>query len=65
MAQALAVVTRPQEAHGLTLGEALNRLDAGVADPALRSHPHLRHYLQNRSYQKAARYLVDEKLVSA
>ncbi|MDP0500182.1 MAG: hypothetical protein Q7P63_08775 [Verrucomicrobiota bacterium JB022] len=62
--EALEVVVQPGQAQGLSLSEALQRLDAAHAQPELkRAHPHLRHYLQNRSYQKAHAYLREHQLV--
>ena|GEM_PF-1898175 len=64
MDEALRVLVEPQQSHALGITDALARLDEAARDDQLkRTHPHLRHYLQNRSYQKAHAYLRQENLV--
>ncbi|MFW6354394.1 MAG: hypothetical protein ACOC3I_08425 [Verrucomicrobiota bacterium] len=57
----LRAVVRPAEAPGLSVAEALAQLDALARDPAADLDPHLRHYLQKRSYVKALAFVEDGK----
>ena len=38
---------------------SLGRLDEALKDPKLQLHPRLRHFLENRSYEKALLWLDD------
>tara|TARA_B100001057_G_scaffold338014_2_gene338838 strand:+ start:14192 stop:14446 length:255 start_codon:yes stop_codon:yes gene_type:complete len=55
----LLVITNPGSAQPGELVASLGRLDEALKDPKLQLHPRLRHFLENRSYEKALLWLDD------
>jgi hypothetical protein len=49
----LKIITKPTEAPKGSLTQALQKLDAILKDPTYDLHPRLKHFLENRSYEKA------------
>ena len=55
----LLVITNPGSAQPGELVASLDRLDEVLKDPKHQLHPKLRHFLENRSYEKALLWLDD------
>ena len=55
----LLVITNPKSAQPGELGASLCQLDEVLKDPETELHPRLRHFLENRSYEKALLWLDD------
>ena len=53
----LTVITKPKDAPKGSLAKALKKLDEIVENPTFDLHPRLKHFLQNRSYEKALIWL--------
>jgi hypothetical protein len=49
----LKIIINPKTAVSGSLLKALSTLDEIVASPSSNLHPRLKHFLQNRSYEKA------------
>ena len=56
----LEVITNPKNAKPGEFKQTLARLDSLVRDQKESLHPRLRHFLENRSYQKAVIWLKGE-----
>jgi len=56
----LQVITNPKDAKPGEFKQTLARLDEIVREQKLDLHPRLRHFLENRSYQKAVTWLRGE-----
>jgi hypothetical protein len=59
MINCLNIITKPKDAPTGSLAKALQKLDEIVLDPSNELHPRLKHFLQNRSYEKALIWLND------
>ena len=59
MINCLNIITKPKVAPKGSLPKALQKLDEIVLDPSYELHPRLKHFLQNRSYEKALIWLDD------
>ena len=55
----LRTITTPRSARAGELGKSLQRLDEIAKDAGAGLHPRLRHFLENRSYEKALLWLED------
>lgn len=55
--ESLKAIVTPVENKGSDLVEALRTLDAIVSNHSRDLHPQMRHFLQNRSYEKALLWL--------
>jgi hypothetical protein len=53
MKNCLKIITNPKTAASGSLSKALSTLDEIVASPSSNLHPRLKHFLRNRSYEKA------------
>ena len=56
----LEVITNPKDAKPDEFRQTLARLDVLVCEKKQTLHPRLRHFLENRSYQKAVIWLAGE-----
>ena len=56
----LEVITNPKDAKPDEFRQTLARLDVLVSEQKQTLHPRLRHFLENRSYQKAVIWLAGE-----
>jgi hypothetical protein len=56
----LEVITNPKDAKPDEFRQTLARLDVLVSEQKQSLHPRLRHFLENRSYQKAVVWLAGE-----
>ena len=56
----LQVITNPKDAKPAEFKQTLARLDEIVREQKQDLHPRLRHFLENRSYQKAVTWLSGE-----
>ena len=56
----LQVITNPKDAKPGQFKQTLARLDEIVCEQKQDLHPRLRHFLENRSYQKAVTWLQGE-----
>ncbi|MDA0344065.1 MAG: hypothetical protein O2908_07880 [Verrucomicrobia bacterium] len=56
----LEVITNPKDAKPEEFRQTLARLDVLVSEQKQTLHPRLRHFLENRSYQKAVIWLAGE-----
>jgi hypothetical protein len=56
----LEVITNPKDAKPDEFRQTLARLDVLVSEQKNSLHPRLRHFLENRSYQKAVVWLAGE-----
>jgi len=56
----LQVITNPKDAKPEEFRQTLAKLDILVRDKKQTLHPRLRHFLENRSYQKAVVWLNGE-----
>ena len=56
----LQVITNPKDAKPGEFKQTLARLDEIVSEQKQDLHPRLRHFLENRSYQKAVIWLSGE-----
>ena len=59
MIKCLEIIVRPKDATAGGLVKALQRLDEISRDPTVELHPRLKHFLMNRSYEKALIWLDD------
>lgn len=59
MINCLNIITKPKDAPKGSLSKSLQKLDELVSDPSFELHPRLKHFLQNRSYEKALIWLND------
>ena len=53
LTNSLKIIINPKMAVSGSLLKALSTLDEIVASPSSNLHPRLKHFLQNRSYEKA------------
>lgn len=53
MTNCLKLIINPKSAVSGSISNALLTLDEIVANPTSNLHPRLKHFLQNRSYEKA------------
>jgi hypothetical protein len=53
MTNCLKLIINPKMAVSGSISNALSTLDEIVANPSSNLHPRLKHFLQNRSYEKA------------
>ena len=51
--ECLNIITNPSQAASGFLPKALSTLDNMLLDETIEIHPRLRHFLENRSYEKA------------
>ena len=56
----LQIITNPKDAKPEEFKQSLARLDTLLKDYEQLLHPRLRHFLENRSYQKAVTWLKGE-----
>ena len=57
MIHSLNIITKPKDAPKDSFTKALKTLDGIVENPPFDLHPRLKHFLQNRSYEKALIWL--------